>query len=150
MSNEIKFYMSRYVEGQWEEAISLTDYFNGLGYSKSKGLSSKGKIKNIYTESYPESSELRVYIPEDVARENTDIEFEFCFKGEYRRDIFDQFVSWLSGYKIKYWDTGRNRIAYMILVEAIEPDEDELYGSEPYIKATFKFKNLKGDTEKAV
>lgn len=146
MPNYYKFYMTRFVGNQWEEPISIEDEFPGMKYISCKGLSDKGKIKNIYTESYAEVEDLRVYMPDEIVRENTDIEFEFGFEKENRRDVFDRFVDWISGYKIKYWDTCRNREVEMILIDKIEVDEDLLIGSSPYIIVPFKFKNLKGST----
>lgn len=144
------FYISRLIENAWEEATDIEATFEGLHYAKCTGLDSYGKVKNLYSETYSETSELRVFLPETVARENTDIEFEFVFDGENRRDTYHSFVEWLSGKKLKYWDTLRNRELEMILMESVEPEEDELYGSHPYIKVPFKFKNLKGETKKHV
>ena len=149
MSN-YKFYMSRWIDNSWESGVSLEDYFSGMKYISCKGLSDKGKIKNIYSENYAEVEALRVYIPETVVRENTDIEFEFGFEKENRRDTFDSFVDWVSGHKIKYWDTARNREVEMVLIEKVEVDEDLLIGSSPYIVVPFKFKNLKGSSKKHV
>lgn len=149
MSN-YKFYMSRWVDNAWEAQVSLEDYFSGMKYISCEGLSTKGKIKNIYTENFAEVEDLRVYMPETVVRENTDIEFVFGFEKENRRDTFDSFVDWVSGYKIKYWDTARNRELEMVLIDKIEVDEDILLGSSPFITVNFKFKNLKGSTKKHV
>lgn len=148
--NEYKFYISRLVDKVWEEATDLETAFEGLHYAKCDGLSNFGKIKNIHTETYAETSEMRVYIPKKVARENTNIEFEFVFEGANRRDTYHSFVEWLSGYRLKYWDTCRNRELEMILIDSIAPDDDELYGSNPFIKCKFKFKNIKGETTKKV
>lgn len=145
-----KFYIARLIDNVWEEATDIEATFEGLHYAKCDGLSKFGKPKNIYSETYSETSELRVYLPETVARENTDIEFEFVFDGDNRRDTYHQFVEWLSGKRLKYWDTLRKRELEMVLLESIEPEEDELYGSHPYIKVPFKFKNLKGETTKHV
>lgn len=146
MSSKYKFYMSRFVNNAWSTAVSLEDYFWGLKYLSCKGLSDKGKIKNIYSESYMDSDELRVYIPDNPVRENTDIEFEFGFSGENRRNLFDDFVSYITGYKLRYWDTARNREVEMLLMDKIEVDQDILLGSSPFIVVPFKFKNLKGQT----
>lgn len=148
--NTYKFYMSRWINNKWESSVNIEDYFDGLRYAECKGLSKYGKIKNIYTETYAETDEIRAYIPspDKIARENTDLEFVFVFFGENRRETYDNFINWLSGYKIKYWDDCRNREVEMILIEAIEPSDDELYGNIPFIRATFKFKNLKGQTIK--
>ena len=145
-----KFYIARLIDNVWEEATDIEATFVGLHYLKCTGADSYGKVKNLYSETYSETSELRVYLPETVARGNTDIEFEFVFDGENRRDTYHSFVEWLSGKRLKYWDTLRKRELEMILMESVEPEEDELYGSHPYIKVPFKFKNLKGETIKHV
>ena len=142
--------MSRFIDGSWESEVSLEDYFDGLVYLSAKNLSGFGKIRNIYTESFAEVEDLRLYIPETVVRENTDIEFEFGFKKANRRDIYHSFVDWITGNKIKYWDTARNREVEMILMEKIEVDDDLLKGDSPYIVVPFKFKNLKGSSKKHV
>lgn len=147
---DYKFYMSRWIDNAWETQVSLEDYFSGMKYISCEGLSTKGKIKNIYTENYAEVEDLRAYMPETVVRENTDIEFVFGFEKENRRDTFDSFVDWVSGYKIKYWDTARNRELEMVLIDKVEVDEDILIGSSPFITVNFKFKNLKGSTKKHV
>lgn len=147
---DYKFYMSRWIDNAWETQVSLEDYFSGMKYVSCEGLSTKGKIKNIYTENYAEVEDLRVYMPETVVRENTDIEFVFGFEKDNRRDTFDSFVDWVSGYKIKYWDTARNRELEMVLIDKVEVDEDILLGSSPFITVKFKFKNLKGSTKKHV
>lgn len=147
---DYKFYMSRWIDNDWETQVSLEDYFSGMKYISCEGLSTKGKIKNIYTENYAEVEDLRVYMPETVVRENTDIEFVFGFEKENRRDTFDSFVDWVSGHKIKYWDTARNRELEMVLIDKVEVDEDILIGSSPFITVNFKFKNLKGSTKKHV
>lgn len=150
MEDDYKFYISRYVDGSWEDGTDIESYFIGLHYLKCTGADIYGKPKNIFTETYAETSELRVYLPETVARENTDVEFEFVFDGENRRDTYHSFVEWLSGKRLKYWDTLRNRELEMILIESVEPEEDELLGSHPFIRVHFKFKNLKGQTTKKV
>lgn len=147
---DYKFYMSRWIDNAWETQVSLEDYFSGMKYISCEGLSTKGKIKNIYTENYAEVEDLRVYMPETVVRENTDIEFVFGFEKENRRDTFDSFVEWVSGHKIKYWDTARNRELEMVLIDKVEVDEDILIGSSPFITVNFKFKNLKGSTKKHI
>ena len=76
--------------------------------------------------------------------------FGLGFEKESRRDTFDSFVDWVSGHKIKYWDTARNRELEMVLIDKVEVDEDILIGSSPFITVNFKFKNLKGSTKKHV
>lgn len=145
---DFKFYMSRWINNAWEDEISIEDYFKGMKYISCEGLSTYGKVNNIYTENFAEVEDLRIYIPDTIVRENTDIEFVFGFEKENRRDTYDSFVNWVSGYKIKYWDTARNRDVNMVLIDEIKVDEDILIGSSPFITVPFKFKNLKGRTIK--
>lgn len=142
------FYISRQVNGIWEEAVDIQKQFQGLKVGKVTGLDSYGAAKNIYTESYPESSELRVYIPEKVTRESTDIEFEITFAGDNRRDTFHSFIEFVTGYKLKYYDTERMRECIMMLVDAVEPEKEEFYGTSPFMTIPVTFKNLSGSTTK--
>lgn len=152
MEDDYKFYMSRYDKGlgSWEEEIELTEKFEGLLYCKCEGISSKGKVKNIYTESYAESEELRIYLPENPVRESTEINLCVVFVEDTRRDVLDSFVEYVTGKLIRYWDTVRNRIVYMIQTDEIKPEEDIIIGSTPYIYVEIPFKNIKGQTEKKV
>lgn len=124
--------------------------FIGLKYSKLMGIDKYGKIKNIYIESYPESSELRVWIPEIITRDNPEIELTLYFVGVNRRSVYHQFVQYISGSKLYYWDNCRNRKVAILLTEPVEPSDDELYGSTPYITASFKFTNLDGQSEQSI
>lgn len=152
MNEDYKFYMSRYDKAQnnWEDAVELTEKFKGLIYCQCEGISDKGKIKNVYTESFAESDVLRVYLPEKVTRESTDIKLTVVFHGTDRRDVYDSFVEFISGKIIKYWDTVRNREIEMIQTEKISVDEDIIYGSSPYISVEFPFTNIKGYATKKV
>lgn len=124
--------------------------FIGLKYSKLMGIDKYGKIKNIYIESYPESSELRVWIPEIITRDNPEIELTLYFVGVNRRSVYHQFVQYISGSKLYYWDNCRNRKVAILLTEPVEPSDDKLYGSTPYITASFKFTNLDGQSEQLI
>ena len=93
-----------------------------------------------------------MYIPKNPKRESTDVVFKFGFVGKSRRDVYDQFVSWLSGCKIRYWDDLRNRQADLIMTDAVEidSDDDNFKGDTPFMVAEIKFKNIKGITEKRI
>lgn len=123
--------------------------FTGAHYVSCKGLSSVGKIKNVYSEDYAEADGERVFHPTDnnnpVARESTDIELEILFTGGERRSSYDSFCDYLLSGRIFYWDTARHKKVWLVLNGPITPAEDTLKGSTPYIKTTFKFKNLWGE-----
>src|SRR5574344_1181990 len=151
MIDNYKFYMQQYPKnGVIQPIKDLEVDFIGLKYSKLMGIDKYGKIKNIYIESYPESSELRVWIPEIITRDNPEIELTLYFVGVNRRSVYHQFVQYISGSKLYYWDNCRNRKVAILLTEPVEPSDDKLYGSTPYITASFKFTNLDGQSEQSI
>lgn len=121
--------------------------FDGLIYKEFSGLDSYGKIKSVYTEEFAETDELQIYQNPTPIRENPDLTFTCVFIGDNRRKTYHSFVDYISRGKIQYWDDIRNRKVTFILIEAVEPSEDKLYGDTPYIIASFKLKNIKGQTE---
>lgn len=145
-----EFIMSRMVHGIWEDAVDIEDKFQGLKVGKVSGLDNYGAAKNIYTESYPESEELRVYIPEKVTREAVDVEFEITFKGGDRRDTFHRFMEYIDGYKLKFHDTERRRECILLLTDSVEVTQEEFYGTSPFMTVSFKFKNIGGRTDRVI
>lgn len=148
MMNGAKHYMQKY--GTDDDSLvpimDLEDDFPGLVYLEADGLSAKGAPKNIYFETYAENDETRVYVPKTVCRESTEIKITFGFFGKNRREVYDDFYDYVSHGKIKYWDTARNRMVKMVLDSSVEPEDDVLKGSTPYIRAEFSFRNLFGQS----
>lgn len=147
--NNYKFYMQRFpINDTIQPIMTLEEDFEGLIYSKLSGIDKYGKIR-VYTESYAESSELRTFIPEEITRDNPTLELTLYFTGDNRRSIYHRFVEYISGHKLTYWDDCRNRKVDIVLLEAIEPSDDKLIGSNLYIECTFKFTNLNGNSRNA-
>ena len=132
-------------EGEETEGVDIEARFEGLLYSKCEGLLTKGKRKDIYEEKYADDDKLRVWQGEKVTREATTITFTFFFVGENRLHTYQNFYDYVKNGKLYYYDTKRLKKAYMVLKDALEPQEDVYKGSTPYIKATFKFQNLWGE-----
>lgn len=147
-----KFYMAKKSKGEtvYGEFVSIEDYFEGLKYLSCSGLDSTGEPKNIYTETYAETSKLRVWLPDSLAFENTDIQFEFLFIGEKCHDTYHEFTEYVQNCYVKYYDTYRNMEVEMVLVSETEPSDMKLYGDDRYISAKFKFKNINGKATKRV
>lgn len=132
-------------EGEETEGVDIETRFEGLLYSKCEGLLTKGKRKDIYEEKYADDDKLRVWQGEKVTREATTITFTFFFVGENRLHTYQNFYDYVKNGKLYYYDTKRLKKAYMVLKEALDPQEDVYKGSTPYIKADFKFQNLWGE-----
>lgn len=144
---DYKFYMQR-VDLASQPIKDLEKDFPGLKYKEFKGLESYGKIKSVYTEEFAETDELQVFQNPTPIRENTDLTLSLVFIGDKRRETYHDFVDYISNGKIRYWDDCRYRQVDFILIEAIEPSEDILYGDTAYILSSFNLKNLNGQTIK--
>lgn len=141
MAENIKVYMQKDDE---DVVYDLEDTFLGLKYAKCTGLLTYGKVKNVYTESFADSPELRVWQGENVVREATTITLTLYFIGENRQESYHEFYNYVCFGKHYYWDTARKLKAYLVLIDAVTVKEDTYKGSTPYIAVDFKFQNLWG------
>ena len=139
---------SQYVEEAKGELIDIEAQFK-CKYVKFEGLSETGKVKNVYTETYAETEELRTYIPDDVLYENTDMSLTLLFAPDSTNDSDVQnneraFFEYVSGHKIEYHDTFRNRYVSLILLNKPEVVGEVLYGGSRYREVKYTFKNIYG------
>lgn len=155
-----KFYIQRYSRkhynketSQYEkedigELIDIEERFK-CKYVRFEGLSETGKVKNIYTETYAETEELRMYIPDEVLYDNTDMSLTLLFSpySENDSDVQDNeraFFEYVSGHKIEYHDTFRNRYVSLLLLNKPEVVGEVLYGGSRYREVKYTFKNIYG------
>ena len=155
-----KFYIQRYSRKHWNketsqydkedigELIDIEEQFK-CKYVKFEGLSETGKVKNIYTETYAETEELRMYIPDEVLYDNTDMSLTLLFSpySENDSDVQDNeraFFEYVSGHKIEYHDTFRNRYVSRLLINKPEVVGEVLYGGSRYREVKYTFKNIYG------
>lgn len=155
-----KFYIQRYSLKHWNketsqydeeekgELIDIEEQFK-CKYVKFEGLSETGKVKNIYTETYAETEELRMYIPDDVLYDNTDMSLTLLFAPDTENDSDVQdneraFFEYVSGHKIEYHDTFRNRYVSLLLLNKPEVVSEVLYGGSRYREVKYTFKNIYG------
>lgn len=139
---------SQYVEEAKGELIDIEAQFK-CKYVKFEGLSETGKVKNIYTETYAETEELRMYIPDEVLYDNTDMSLTLLFSpySENDSDVQDNeraFFEYVSGHKIEYHDTFRNRYVSLLLLNKPEVVSEVLYGGSRYREVKYTFKNIYG------
>lgn len=128
------------------KAYDLEKDFEGLRYLSCNGLDAVGKPKNIYTESYHEAVEERVYMPseEKITREPIDVVLSLLFVGEGRTNTMLRFNNFIKGGFRKYWDTARNKSIVFYIDDAITVKEETFKGSNPYIQIDYKLKCIKG------
>lgn len=128
----------------------LESHWPYIRYKQCKGLNDKGKKKSVYTESYADSDELRVWESDTVAREATTIELTLYFMGANKQSAYDSFCNYVKKGLFLYADTVRKKLAKMILVEPVKPDEEKFtQGDTSYYKAKFIFQNIWGECKDA-
>lgn len=131
----------------------LENDFEGLRYESMSGLEIYGTPRP-YAETYAESDEADVYIPEEDVRDQTELTLTLVFlapdgvtdDNEQVAAIdatYHAFVEFISACKVIYWDTVRNRKVKMYLSDSVSPNADEVYGVA-YKEVKFKFKNVYG------
>lgn len=118
-------------------------------YVSFKGVSETGKVKNIYTENYAETEELRTFIPKDIVYENTELTLTLLFapEGTTETDIQAnerRFFEFVSGRKVEWYDTFRKRYVTLLLLNKPEVVNEVLYGGSRYRQVKYTFKNVFG------
>lgn len=161
IEEEFKFYIRFYPVVRWDDeqgaAVTVSPASSQIdvmeeydcGYAKMQGISENGKAKNIYTESYAESDELRIYLPDELAYENTKCVLTLLFPatGSDRMDVQSnerRFFEAVSGKKIEWYDTFRKRYVTLILIEAPKLTGEKLYGGSRYRQVEYTFQNVYG------
>lgn len=120
--------------------------FDGLRYAKCDGLEDIGAAKNIYEEVYSDANEIRVYVPDDIKNESTEIVLTLYFTGENRSIVRDSFNEYIRNGFHKYWDTARKRWFIFYVKDKLPIGESMWYGGTPYLKCEYKLKNIFGKT----
>lgn len=153
--SDIKFYMQKctkqgvLIGGTKKD---LENDFVNLRYMEAKGIERIGKAKNIYTEQYADSETLRTWHPsengEETTHEATVVELKLLFYGEHRRESYDEFNKYIRDGYLMYWDTLRGKKFMFMVIDSIDPSDDNFKGGTPYITCVWKLQNLKGYTEK--
>lgn len=127
-------------------AYDIERDFKGLRYLKCTGLDIIGKPKNIYTESYHEEENERVFMPAEdkIVREPIDVVLSLIFTGDERASTMLAFNNFIKGGFRKYWDTARNKSIVFYIDDAITVKEETFKGSNPYIQIDYKLRCIKG------
>jgi hypothetical protein len=128
--NDIKFYMQECDKNGVLRGVrkNLEADFDGLRYMEAKGISKVGKVKNVYTEQYSDSNTLRTWHPsengEETTHEATIIELKLLFYGEHRRESYDEFNKYIRDGYLMYWDTLRGKKFMFMVIDSIDPSDD--------------------------
>ena len=130
----------------------MTD-FEGVFYQAADGVEAIGQPR-VYTEEYPESSELSVYFPEKTTLKATDFTLKLYFIApdnkegneaiDYVINSYHSFMDYLQGSLILYWDNIRKRKLLLALTESVKPSTTSVLEGREYLAVSFKFKNVYG------
>ncbi len=157
--DNFNLYMERIVVGsdgtESREGVvkNLRTDFPGLEYDKMVAMNTYG-TPAVYIETMIEKSKSLIYVDPSGSRESTDVTLTLYFFDSAgspddataytnAQKAYNDFLDYLNGHKVVYWDTYRNRKLLLCLNSSTEPKTDRLYGI-PYLEAEFKFKNEYG------
>lgn len=161
-----KFYIRRYRkrDGVYvsldDREMSLEDDFGFVRYKSMSGLNAVGKIKSVYTETYAEREDARVYMSDKVVREQTSCTLSVYMFGSdpsapasltvqericNAEKSWAEFYSRLEGCLVLWRDDYRQRKALFYVVEA--PDvKSDVIKNIPYLQCDVKLTNVFGRT----
>lgn len=140
----------------WMQRIDITDTakdlelsFPGLFYLRTDGIYDIGKAKNIYTETYADSDDLRVFLPNGgvYTNEATKITMHFLATGSnsaQRLALVRIFCEYVRQGIHRYWDDARNLEFDFIVTDEIKVSDERWHGTTPYVEISVPMQNLKG------
>lgn len=143
-----KYYMRENVTGA--TTYDLETDFKGLRIVRVDGLEKYGEIKNIFEREYVEEQNIDYLYPTTPTFKPTTITIMF---GIFERFITDSttfaeakdaFLEYIGTKSIVYWDTYRNKRAFMYRDGDIDITEDRRRNGDSFIQVTVKYKNTKG------
>lgn len=143
-----KYYMRENVTGA--TTYDLETDFKGLRCLRTEGLEKYGDIKNVFEREYVEEQNIDYLYPTTPTFKPTTITFTF---GVFERFITDStpfatakdaFLEYIATKNIIYWDTYRNKRAFMYRDGELDVMEDIRRNGDSYIRVTVKYKNTKG------
>lgn len=158
-----KFYIQRYSYVYWDETkkdyvtvpksqmYDIEENFS-CRYVRVEGLSDDGNVKNVYTEEYAETEELRVYSPKTILHKNNEISLTLLFLANNNTNPYDvqdnerRFFEFIKGRKVEFHDNFRNRWVSLLLLNKPETVGEVLYGGSRYRQVKYTFKNIYGSS----
>lgn len=149
-SSQYTHYMQRIDVTDTLGEIDIEEQFSGLLYMKADGMNDIGKSKNVYTETYADSDELRVYLPNDgnYTNEATKITMHFLVVGDasQRQTTLANFTEYIRKGVHRYRDDARNLEFDFIVKDEIKVSDEKWHGSTPYVEISVSMQNINGKT----
>ena len=148
---DVGVYIGRYEFDNWTwrniQNYPLLGGSNIL-YRKCVGLEDIGKPKNIYIETNADSDFTRIFFPTKITYEATKITLDLVVKRNNNNiyisnELSDVVRLFASTSPTVLWDTVRNKMAIMALLDAATPNKDS-HKNMKYLEVELTFSNLMG------
>ena len=132
---------SYYIEFN-QKVYDIQRIFVSLCVTDVSGIETLGKAKNIISETYAESSSMRVYVPPTVTFDTSTVTIEVAFLGDNAEEeqiMFNNFL--VSNPLFVYFDTYRRRKATLLFNggAVMSSDYRQLHGYEQNNALVFKY-----------
>lgn len=128
--------------------IDLEKQF-GCKYQKFEGLMEMGDVQNIYTETFVDAVEPKLYIPEpsELTHATTEVKLSLLWLSDEDYAVQQkeyEFQKLIFGRKLIYTDNFRKKFWSLLMQKQPSKGEEKLYGSQQYRQVTYTFTNLAG------
>lgn len=148
MDLQVDFYIGKYdkvYDSFLWHPLERTLFGDTIRYRRIEGLENAGKVKNLYVESYADSSVQRIDVPSDITRDSTNVKLDLIILRGNRRqsNAYQSLVDYFSEGITVYWDTQRRRVGLFYYEKATEPSKDTYLGT-PYLEVEFEFTTVNG------
>lgn len=147
MSFGYNYYVQKYPVGSTKYSkVDIEQKYN-CKVQKVTNATIDGDVKNVYAETFAESSIPQVYLPDNVARDTTSVTLKIKFYGAQCANNAKAFSDYISGVKCEYSDTMRNRYVTFLMTDKTSVEDEQLYkGAASWQIVNFTLTNIYGES----
>ena len=144
-----KYYIQHKTGG---DVVDIESTYEGLFVVDTSGLINKGKLKNVYTETFADKKGMKVSYGSTPLFEATSpsisfVIIKFASASTDIVDVYTSFIDFITGKTIFFWDDIRNVKVELAMLNAVTANDIQIRGQER-IEFEVEFTNVNGDYEK--
>lgn len=145
---DYRFYIHKHTQGTTTfPKVDVEDMFK-CRFMKMSGATVPA-VKNVYSEDYAEQDGLRMWVPDpaDITYKDSEITITLRWRSDECGDVeeaSDNFFNYVTGQKLEWYDTFRNKYWQLILTDTPSVQFEDLHSPLQYKVVDYKFTNYGG------